>query len=126
MMNKPFFFFLLMFSLFSCQKDNELEGTSLGINPFETPLLPYVTVTRTISVNATLVLMDVMVHKDRFPDTIKYTHIGIIDPYGDTLITQKEKNIFINKRPSEPSVYFVGLYQEVPERFENLSRFVVP
>ena len=125
-MKKYLFILLIIVVHFSCRKENELEGVALGVNPFETPSLPIVGVDRAERINSSILLLDLIVDHNRIPDHITYTHLAIIDPFGDTVLTKKERNIFVKHRDTLPSTYLIGLHEMSGNHFSHLNKFTYP
>ena len=110
---------------YSCKKDNELEDSTLGFNPYENPVNPFVTVVQSTVVSSDILILDLQIHRDRIPDNVdmRFVQQGIIDPFGDTLVTAKERNIFVKKNEMGPSTYQLGLYDTKNKRISALSEF---
>jgi hypothetical protein len=111
----------------SCEKENELEDSTLGYNPYENPVLPFVTVEQstTLRTDSTIAIFDLIVHLDRIPDNIdmRFVQQGIIDPFGDTVVTAKVKGIYLNKKKREPTTYKIGLFDVENKRISALAEY---
>ena len=119
--------FVVALVAFSCEKDNELEKSTLGSNPYENPVLPYVTVERstTLRTDSSIVVFDLKIHLDRIPADLdmRFVQQGIIDPFGDTVVTAKVNGIFLNKKIDGPSNYQIGLFDTEKRRISALSEY---
>ena len=125
-MQKGIALFIVALIVFSCKKENELEDSTLGFNPYENPVLPFVTVGQSRAVSADIVSLDLIIHFDRIPDNVDTRTIqqGIIDPRGDTIVTAKEKNIFVYKNINGPSTYRIGLFDTEQKRISALTEYI--
>lgn len=94
----------------ACSTKNDLEDRELSVNQYVNIPEGYVTVENYNIVNNDIGMMDVKVHLDRLPSDVEYTEISIIDPFGDTVRTMKTNSIFVNRKPSGPSIYLLGLH----------------
>ena len=119
--------FVVALVAFSCEKDNELENSTLGSNPYENPVLPYVTVERstTLRTDSSIVVFDLKIHLDRIPADLdmRFVQQGIIDPFGDTVVTAKVNGIFLNKKIDGPNNYQIGLFDTEKRRISALSEY---
>ena len=119
--------FVVALVAFSCEKDNELENSTLGSNPYENPVLPYVTVERstTLRTDSSIVVFDLKIHLDRIPADLdmRFVQQGIIDPFVDTVVTAKVNGIFLNKKIDGPSNYQIGLFDTEKRRISALSEY---
>jgi hypothetical protein len=124
-MKKVALFLIIGLVVFSCKKDNELDDSALGFNPYENPVNPYVTVVQSTVVNSNILILDLQIHRDRIPDNVdmRFVQQGIIDPFGDTLVTAKERNIFVRKNETGPSAYQIGLYDTENNRISTLFEY---
>ena len=112
-MKKFTFILLSCFALFSCKKENLLDGEELGINPFENPQAPFVEIINVREyVDCSFISFDLRVHHDRIPDTVVYTHFRITRSTDDPFITQKTSNIFTSANCSGTTTFSASLYHE--------------
>lgn len=117
--------YLLLFSflLFACKKD-ELEGSTLQPNPFEEQTKPIFEITAKQYADCSVIFMDLKVLEENLPDTLRYTHFQVEDPFGHTFITQKTTRIATASRCNQRNEYRVALYNDDPIKVSFPQTFV--
>ena len=114
---------MLIFTVIqSCQKDNDLEDSMLGVNVFDGPSVHAFEVAGT-QVNCNLVYLDITLKEELIPPGFTFTHILIEDPFGNQVKTTKRKLIFVNALCNQLNEFKVYLHQESPSKSSKANVF---
>lgn len=111
---------LLFVFLVSCEKEDALKEVELAPNEFENSTLEFITVENVRQQDCNNIRIDIVVHKELFPDSIKNNlteyRAKIIDPYGKEFLAEREKGQLINAICKKECTYQVSYYHYKTEK----------
>lgn len=113
MKNKLFLILCFTLTLFSCQKENDLENEQLSENVFEDGgASPFVSI-EGFQLDCLTIYLNVELNNELLGDGFQYTHLLIEDPFKDIIRTTKQRFVPVRAKCNALNNYKLYLYDAI-------------
>lgn len=126
MKNISLILFIVGLCFISCEKENLLETSELGTNPYENPNPPYITIDRyDTPIRCSQIRMNIKVHQELLPPGMTYNKHRIEGPNGNSYIATRSSSLFVEVNCGVENDIYISLVNESLEKESPRLKFTI-